>query len=77
MSSFPAGYSFGGAVAYEMASELKRNNETAAMVFMVDTYPWFPKALTNYTNLVKKCAEENLELTEEVVVSFLHLKQFF
>ncbi len=64
-----AGYSFGGMVAYEMASELKRNNETVAMVFMVDTYAWFPKALTNSSEYIKKYAEENLKSVEKLVVN--------
>ncbi|CAB4025205.1 Phthiocerol synthesis polyketide synthase type I, partial [Paramuricea clavata] len=63
-----AGYSFGGTVAYEMASELKRNNETVAMVFMVDTYAWFPKALTNCREYVTTCTEQNLKSTKKLVV---------
>jgi thioesterase domain-containing protein len=64
-----AGYSFGGMVAYEMASELKRNNEIVAMVFMVDTYAWFPKALTNCSEYIKKCAEINLKSMKKLVVN--------
>ena len=64
-----AGYSFGGTVAYEMASELKRNNETVAMVFMVDTYAWFPKALTSCSEYIKKCTLKNMESAEKFVVS--------
>ena len=67
--SFEAGYSFGGMVAYEMASELIRNSETVAMVFMVDTYPWFPKALTNCSEFITKCAELNLKILETDVVN--------
>ncbi|CAB3989462.1 Phthiocerol synthesis polyketide synthase type I [Paramuricea clavata] len=63
-----AGYSFGGTVAYEMASELKREyNETVAMVFMVDTLPWFPKALTNCTEYHRKCGEEKLKSMGKLV----------
>jgi hypothetical protein len=62
-------------VAYEMASELKRSyNETVAMVFMVDTFPWFPKALTNCTEYITKCGEENLKSTKKLEVNILPLK---
>jgi thioesterase domain-containing protein len=56
-------------VAYEMASELTRNNESVAMVFMVDTYPWFPKALTNCSEYITKCVELNLKILEMHVVN--------
>ena len=52
-----------------MASELKRNGETVAMVFMVDTYAWYPNALTNGKELMRKTAELNLKLTEKYVVT--------
>ncbi len=56
-------------VAYEMASELKKNNETVAMVFMVDTYAWFPNALTNCSEFITKCTELNLKSLEKRVVN--------
>ncbi|XP_028418839.1 uncharacterized protein LOC114544380 [Dendronephthya gigantea] len=62
-----AGYSFGGLLAYEMASELKRNGETVAMVFMVDTFAWHPKALTNGKELMRKTTELTLKSTEKYV----------
>ena len=40
-----AGFSFGGMLAYEMASQLVEQDEEVAMVWMLDTYPWFPKFL--------------------------------
>jgi thioesterase domain-containing protein len=59
-------------VAYEMASQLKREyNETVAMVFMVDTLPWFPKALTNCTEYNRKCGEEILKSMGKLVVNIL------
>lgn len=69
---FAAGYSFGGTLAYEMASELKRNNETVAMVFMVDTYGWHPKALTYSSEFMEKSTDYNLKLTEKYVVRCKH-----
>ena len=70
-----AGYSFGGMVAYEMASELKRNNETVAMVFMVDTYAWFPESLPNCSGYIKKYAEVNLKSRQKLVVN-IHKSYF-
>ena len=64
-----AGYSFGGVVAYEMASELKRKNETVAMVFMVDTYSWFPKDLPHHSEYIGKYTEKNLKKMETSTVS--------
>ena len=58
-------------VAYEMASELRRKNETVAMVFMVDTYSWFPKALTNCNEYITKCTEINLKKLQTHVVNIL------
>ena len=60
-------------MAYEMASELKRKNETVAMVFMVDTYAWFPKALTNCSEYITKCTEVNLKSTQKLVVNMTSL----
>ena len=54
-----------------MASELKRNNETAAMVFMVDTYPWFPRAWPKYSQFVSEGGEETLKSAEEILVIIL------
>ncbi|XP_028415505.1 uncharacterized protein LOC114544400 [Dendronephthya gigantea] len=50
-----------------MASELKRNGETVAMVFMVDTFAWHPKALTNGKELMRKTTELTLKSTEKYV----------
>ena len=66
-----AGYSFGGLVAYEIASELRRKNETVAMVFMVDTYPWFSKALTNCSEYITKYSELILKKMQTSVVTIL------
>ena len=36
-----AGQSFGGLVAYEMASVFIEQNEDVAFVAMIDTFPWY------------------------------------
>ncbi|XP_046846808.1 non-reducing polyketide synthase PKS16-like [Xenia sp. Carnegie-2017] len=63
-----AGYSFGGTVAYEMASQLKRNNETVLMLLMVDTYAWFPNSLLYAKDFFYNQAEGNLKNAMEIVV---------
>ena len=68
-----AGYSFGGTVAYEMASELKRKRETVAMVFMVDTYSWFPEGLPHHSAFVEKYAERNLKKMQNPTVNYISL----
>lgn len=37
---FLGGYSFGGLIAYEMASILQEHNERVEFVCMIDTFPW-------------------------------------
>ena len=38
---FLAGQSFGGLVAYEIASILTEQHEAVAFVAMIDTFPWY------------------------------------
>ena len=68
---YSAGYSFGGIVAYEIASELRRKNETVAMVFMVDTYAWFSKGLTNCSEYITKYIELNVKKMQTSVVTIV------
>ena len=37
---FPGGYSYGGLLAYEMASLLTEQNQSVEFVAMIDTFPW-------------------------------------
>ena len=43
---FLGGYSYGGLVAYEMASLLTEQNQRVEFVAMIDTFPWFPRSRT-------------------------------
>jgi len=43
---FLGGYSYGGLVAYEMASLLTEQNQRVEFVAMLDTFPWYPHSRT-------------------------------
>ena len=48
---FIGGYSYGGLLAYEMASLLTEQNQRVEFVAMIDTFPWFPRSQTISTRL--------------------------
>ena len=48
---FLGGYSYGGLVAYEMASLLTEQNQRVEFVAMIDTFPWSPRSRTISTRL--------------------------
>ena len=48
---FLGGYSYGGLVAYEMASLLTEQNQRVEFVAMIDTFPWYPHSRTIITRL--------------------------
>ena len=54
---FLGGYSYGGLLAYEMASLLTEQNQRVEFVAMIDTFPWFPRSQTVSTRLASM--EEN------------------
>ena len=43
---FLGGYSYGGLLAYEMASLLTEHNQRVDFVAMIDTFPWSPRSRT-------------------------------
>ncbi|XP_078372526.1 mycocerosic acid synthase-like isoform X4 [Oculina patagonica] len=43
---FLGGYSYGGLLAYEMASLLTEQNKRVEFVAMIDTFPWYPRSRT-------------------------------
>lgn len=59
---FLGGYSFGGLVAYEMASLLIEQNERVEFVAMIDTFPWYPRSRTVSHRLVSMHADEQFQL---------------
>ena len=48
---FLGGYSYGGLLAYEMASLLTEQNQRVEFVAMIDTFPWYSRAQTVSTRL--------------------------
>ena len=54
---FLGGYSYGGLLAYEMASLLTEQNQRVEFVAMIDTFPWSPRSRTVSTRLASM--EEN------------------
>ena len=48
---FLGGYSYGGLLAYEMASLLTEQNQRVEFVAMIDTFPWYPRSRTVGTRL--------------------------
>ena len=58
---FLGGYSFGGLVAYEMASLLIEQNQRVEFVGMIDTFPWYPRSRTVSNRLVSMAADEQFQ----------------
>ena len=56
---FLGGYSYGGLLAYEIASLLTEKNQKVAFVAMIDTFPWFPHSRTISARLVSMQQDEN------------------
>ncbi len=59
---FLGGYSYGGIVAYEMASLLTEQNQRVEFVGMIDTFVWYPRSREVSTRLALSLhSERNLE----------------
>ena len=51
-----------------MASELTRNDEDVAMLFLVDTSAWFPKSLAHGREIFLSYTEMYMNPLKEIVV---------
>lgn len=51
-----------------MACVLKRNDETVAMLVMLDTFAWIPKALRHCNEYMAKCAEMTANMIANIKV---------
>ena len=52
---FLGGYSYGGVLAYEIASLLTEQNQMVGFLAMIDTFPWFSRSYairTRFTSIV-------------------------
>ena len=56
---FLGGYSYGGLLAYEMASLLTEQNQRVEFVAMIDTFPWSPRSRTVSTRLASMQEDVN------------------
>ena len=56
---FLGGYSYGGLLAYEMASLLTEQNQRVECVAMIDTFPWSPLSQTISTRLASMQEDGN------------------
>ena len=56
---FIGGYSYGGLLAYEMASLLTERNQRVEFVAMIDTFPWYPRSQTVSTRLASTLENAN------------------
>jgi len=61
---FLGGYSYGGLVAYEMASLLTEQKQRVEFVAMIDTFPWYPRSRTVSNRLVSMVADEHFQLRQ-------------
>ena len=64
---FLGGYSYGGLLAYEMASLLTEHNQRVEFVAMIDTFPWYPRSRTISTRLasmqkIERTQSRNVEV---------------
>jgi len=66
---FLGGYSYGGLVAYEMASLLTEQNQRVEFVAMIDTFPWYPHSRTISTRLAS--------MQDNAISSSLQVELFF
>ena len=58
---FLGGYSYGGMLAYEMASLLTERNQRVEFVAMIDTFPWSPCSRTISTRLASMQEDERTQ----------------
>ena len=58
---FLGGYSYGGLLAYEIASLLTEQKQRVEFVAIIDTFPWTPRSRTISTRLASMQENENLQ----------------
>ena len=68
---FIGGYSYGGLLAYEMASLLTEKKQRVEFVAMIDTFPWWPHSRTISARLaplqeVEKLRSRHVEVCDSV-----------
>ena len=73
---FVGGYSYGGLVAYEIASLLTEQKQRVEFVAMIDTFPWLPRSQAIRTRLTSMFKDKTSPLlhVEVCVVGTLHVE---
>ena len=70
---FLGGYSYGGLLAYEIASLLTEQKQRVEFVAMIDTFPWSPRSRTISTRLASMQEDENSQRRHaKVCERYLH-----
>ena len=64
---FLGGYSYGGLLAYEIASLLTEQKQRVEFVAMIDTFPWFQRSRTVSARLVSISTQASGELQRQNV----------
>ena len=71
---FLGGYSYGGLIAYEMASLMTEHNQRVEFVAMIDTFPWVLQSQTVSIRLPPMQEHENVQRRHVEVCHYLDLK---
>ena len=74
---FLGGYSYGGLLAYEMASLLTEHNQRVEFVVMIDTFPWVLRSRTVSSRLPSMQEYENLQRRHVEVSQFLTVDRVY
>ena len=74
---FLGGYSYGGLLAYEMASLLTKHNQRVEFVVMIDTFPWVLHSRTVSSRLPSMHEYENLQRRHVEVSQFLTVDRVY
>ena len=75
---FLGGYSYGGLLAYEIASLLTEQKQRVEFVAMIDTFPWFQRSRTVNARLAsifmrdsENLQRQNVEVRKEVIMAMV------
>ena len=75
---FLGGYSYGGLLAYEMASVLTERNQRVEFLAMIDTFPWIMRSSTISTRIAstqegENSPREHVQVRERLLQKLIYL----
>lgn len=76
LSLITAGFSFGGTLCFEVASQLNEQDEDVATVILLDTYQWFPSPAIHSKQHLVNYQERLIDDFQQMVVMLI-IKLFF